>query len=375
MRSGVSRVAEKLETGLRRRGHQVDILSLSDIPRWEFGEFRFSSMPFKLPGLRERFTDYDLIHLHGPVPTFSDVFLLAGLRGLGKNRPRLVYTYHAPIYLHQLWLKPFLWAYNALQEPLAALADHVIASSQSYGKRLARYVPSHKLTVIPWGVDFSVFHSSPLKRQPFTVIYLGQMRPYKGLPVLLHAMKNLENIRLWVIGDGHSADQFRKLARDLELPNVTFWGRLPDQQMVRLIQQAHVMVLPSITASEAFGIVLLEGMAAGLVPVASHLPGVADLVGTEGFTFPPGDVRALSDIIERLRDDVPLREHLARLAQAKARLFSWERVVYAYERIYLDSLGQRGAEVILPEPLPLPVTGQLPDFDAISVQVGYESYE
>ena len=104
--------------------------------------------------------------------------------------------------------------------------------------------------------------------------------------------------------------------------------------MIELIKQTHVIVLPSVTRSEAFGIVSLEGMAAGQVPVACHLPGVADLVGNEGYTFPPGNDRALRDILIRLKDDTQLRNHLAGLAQAKARLYPWERTIFGYERIY-----------------------------------------
>jgi rhamnosyl/mannosyltransferase len=162
------------------------------------------------------------------------------------------------------------------------------------------------------------------------------MRPYKGLPVLLQAVQDMEDTRVWVIGDGHSARDYHGIAASLNIPDITFWGRLPDEDMIALLKQAHVIVLPSVTRSEAFGIALLEGMAAGLVPVASHLPGVADVVGNEGMTFPPGDVRALNQLLIRLREDPSLRLHLAQLAQAKARLYSWERTVFEYERILLN---------------------------------------
>jgi len=327
-------MAGKLQQGLTRCGHQVDILSLQDVPRLEWGEIRLSSMPLRLKKLKPRFEEYDLIHLHGPVPTFSDVFLLNGLRGMGPDRPRLVYTHHAPIDLRTFPLQLLTWPYNALQERMARLADHVIVSTPAYGDRLARHVPPEKLSVIPWGVDYDHFFAPPEKQDPFTVVYLGQIRPYKGLPVLLKACAGLNDVRLWVIGDGHFADDCRRQAAALHLSNVTFWGPLSDAEMIARLKQAHAIVLPSVTRSEAFGIALLEGMAAGAVPVASHLPGVADVVGNEGFTFPVGSARGLREILTRLRDDVPLRLHLAELAQAKARLYSWERVIFGYERVF-----------------------------------------
>jgi len=350
VKSGVARVADKLSRGLDGCGHRVDILSLQAIPRLEWGEVRLSSMPIKLPRLKRRFRAYDLIHLHGPVPTFSDVFLLSGLRGLGPERPRLVYTHHAPVDLRHGLFLPLTWLYNAVQERLARLADHVVVTSPTYGQRLARHVPAEKLSVIPWGVDYEHFAAPVEKEGPFTVLFLGQIRPYKGLPVLLEACAGLANVRLWVIGDGHCADRCRRQANELGLSNATFWGPLPDAEMIRRVKEAHVIVLPSLTRSEAFGIALLEGMAAGCVPVASHLPGVADVVGNEGFTFPPGNVQALREVLIRLRDNPAMRSHLASLAQAKARLYSWERTVFAYEQLFQRVVtGVQGQESREPE--------------------------
>lgn len=353
IRSGVARVADKLSRGLLGRGHEVDILSLHDIPRYEWGEVRLSSMPLKLPGLRERFRSYDLIHLHGPVPTFSDVFLLWGLRGLGRARPKLVYTYHAPVDLRGFPMGLVTPIYNALQERLARLADHVVTMTPAYRQRLTRFVPSEKLSVVPWGVDYERFFAPVEKPGPLTVVYLGQIRPYKGLPVLLNAAAGLEATRLWVIGNGHYTETCRRIASGLDLPDITFWGSLPDEEMIALLKQAHVLVLPSVTRSEAFGIALLEGMAAGNVPVASHLPGVAGLVGNEGFTFPAGDVRALREILTRVRDDTALRSHLASLAQAKAWLYSWERTVFEYERVFQRLVTQ-------PHTTSVPMSAEIP---------------
>jgi glycosyltransferase involved in cell wall biosynthesis len=173
-------VAEKLSSGLTDRGYEVDILSVRDIPRYERGEVRLSSMPLKLHSLKEKFRSYDLIHLHGPVPTFSDVFLAWGLRGLGQSRPKLVYTYHAPVDLRGFPMRVLTSAYNALQERLARLADHVVVMTPAYRQRLAPHVPANRLSVIPWGVDYERFFAPVEKPGPFTVVYLGQIRPYKG---------------------------------------------------------------------------------------------------------------------------------------------------------------------------------------------------
>jgi glycosyltransferase involved in cell wall biosynthesis len=337
IKSGVARVAEQLCLGLKAYGYQVDLLSANEIPRFERGEFRLSSMPVELLRLRRQLLKYDLIHLHGPVPTFSDVFLLLGLKILGANRPRLVFTYHAPIEFKSTILSPMLWSYNRLQERIARQADHVVVTTASYANRLVKNVPAEKLSVIPWGVDFERYAAPVEKKDPFTIVYLGQIRPYKGLPILLKAFSGLSNMRLWVIGDGHYRRACQKMAETNHLPEVRFWGALPDCQMIQLLQQAHVIVLPSVTSSESFGIVLSrDGSRAG--SNCLHLPGVADVIGNEGFTFKPGDYEALRAILNRLRDDSALRSHLATLAQAKARLYPWSRVIFGYDRIYRQLL-------------------------------------
>ncbi|MFW5941093.1 MAG: glycosyltransferase family 4 protein [bacterium] len=342
IKSGIARVADRLSNGLAASGHQVDILSLNDVPRWEWGEIRLSSMPLRINAIRKRLRNYDLIHLHGPVPTFSDVFLLGAL---SRQRPPLVYTHHAPIDLRHFPYRLFAPPYNAVQERLARLADHVVVTTPTYGQCLSRHVPPEKLSVIPWGVDYDHFAAPIQKEGPFTVLFLGQIRPYKGLPVLLNAFRGVDNARLWIVGDGHRARASYRLAQELGLRNVTFWGRLPDVEMIERLRQAHVLVLPSVTRSEAFGLALLEGMAAGCVPVASHLPGVADVVGNEGFTFPAGNQYALHEILTRLGNDETLRQHHAELAQARARLYPWERVVFGYERIFTRLAAHAGATV------------------------------
>lgn len=356
IKSGVSRVADEMSRGLRARGFHVDTLSLMDVPRFERGEIRISSMPLRLKTIRKQAQQYDIINLHGPVPSFSDVFLLSGLQGLGEQRPYMIYTHHAPIDLKIPILTPFIRLYNNLQERLANFADHVVVSTPSYSQKLSRYVPASKLSVIPWGVNFDRYQESEKKEDDFTILYLGQIRPYKGLPVLLNAASELHGANVWIVGDGHYADTCRRQANRLGLKNITFWGNIPDKDTISLMKKAHAIVLPSVTKSEAFGIALLEGMAAGLVPVASHLPGVSDLIGNEGFTFQRGNSKDLHSILTRLRDDRALRVHMADLARKKARLYSWERSVFGYERIITNLLRQNPKQSVKPVQAEMPTT-------------------
>ena len=125
------------------------------------------------------------------------------------------------------------------------------------------------------------------------VLFVGQMRQYKGVETLLAAVAGQDWLELTLVGRGPELDKYQRLARRLSATNVRFTGRLPDPELSAQYQANDVIVLPSVTRAEAFGLVLLEGMASGCVPVASDLPGVRDVAGPTGLVVRPGDVEAL----------------------------------------------------------------------------------
>src|SRR2546430_174021 len=126
--SGVSRCVEKLSTGLRERGQDVDVISAVDIPRFTVGEYRFSSFVAHWPRIAARLSQYDVVNLHGPVPTMSDAFLFLS-RGRSRG-PRLVYTHHSAIEIRGLTAA--CRAYDALHRALTRKADLTIATSRHY---------------------------------------------------------------------------------------------------------------------------------------------------------------------------------------------------------------------------------------------------
>jgi rhamnosyl/mannosyltransferase len=331
IRSGVSRVCEQINSRLRAAGHVVDTISVNDIPRLELGEVRLSSMLWKGIGqVLLRVKDYDLIHIHGPVPTFSDVALLLAALGRAYGGPRIAYTHHCEIELpgKELICAP----YNAFHRALTRLADHIIVSTPGYAQSFQQVLPEEKVSIIPWGVDT---HAQPAaKPDGFNILFVGQLRPYKGLDVLLRAFQQLEHAKLTIIGSGHHADEYQALAQRLGLQNVHFLGKASEEAMKQAYNEAHTLVLPSLTRAEAFGIVLLEGMSAGCVPIASELPGLTDVVGDVGYTFPPDDHMALAAVLRKLQQDRFSREQLALAARHWSEQFSWEHAARAYQDVF-----------------------------------------
>ncbi len=323
VRGGIARVVGYLRDGFEARGHHVDILAYPQLGRINFGEVRFSSLALKLPELFHTFKEYDVIHVHGATPTISDVMLL--FTRLYKVRPVIIYTHHMDLDFGPV--KFFSKVYNFMHRQCAAQADAVIAGTWDN-------LPSHndRSSVIPFGIDLERFSAREQKDEQFTVLFTGQFRPYKGIRVLLKAMSLLSGVRLLIAGHGPEEQIYRSLAEELNV-EVEFHVGLNDAQVRKLYQRAHVIVLPSVSRLEAFGLTLVEGMATGCIPVASDLPGVRDVVGKTGFTFPIGDAKRLAEIFSSLRDDRAQVERMSANAYIRSSEFDQDRTVYEYERL------------------------------------------
>lgn len=332
--SGIARVAGELTERLRARGVHVDVLSANEIPRWTFGEWRFSSLALRWPKIQAMLSSYDILHVHGSVPTFSDLGLLLGRLGLSFSRPKtaIVYTHHSDIDIAGLELPTAI--YNRVHTRILWLADHVVASTPTYASLLEDCLGQGRVSAVRFGVDAERFQSKINKSRRFSVLFVGQLRPYKGVDVLLRAWQYVDNADLHILGDGHQRPHLEAMSARLKLHSVHFHGAVSDRQLKKFYARSHVLVLPSIRKAEAFGLVLLEGMAAGCVPVATNLPGVADVVSMSGFTFPLGDSTSLAELLISLRDNNQVRRDLSMLATARSLATDWEYTAEAYLGIY-----------------------------------------
>jgi len=104
-----------------------------------------------------------------------------------------------------------------------------------------------------------------------------------------------------VVGEGDLKKDYEDLAQELKISERTvFVGNVGLENLVRFYNLADVFVLPSISSSEAFGLVLLEAGACAKPILVSDLPGPRTLVkeGTNGFLIKPGDVNDLAEKIK-----------------------------------------------------------------------------
>jgi len=230
-----------------------------------------------------------------------------------------------------------------------AAAEENIASSPV----LSRY--KDRCTVIPYGIDLRAFELTDTERVVVeqrraaagegTVLFVGVLRPYKGVDVLLRAMARVK-AKLVVVGRGPNRLELAGLAARLGISNrVSFLGEVSESERRILLHSCDVFVLPSIDNREAFGIAQLEAMACGRPVIASDLPTGVRFVNKNqmtGLLVPPGDSDALAAALQRLLGDERLRQTLGNAAKRRAELeFSADRMVRRVQQVYEEVLGGR----------------------------------
>jgi rhamnosyl/mannosyltransferase len=183
------------------------------------------------------------------------------------------------------------------------------------------------------------------------VLYVGRIErssAWKGIATLLDAMATVvaarPGVRLRMVGAGDAVEQHLDHASRLGIRDlVDFTGPLAGQDLARAYSDASVLVLPSETEAEAFGMVLIEALACGTAVVGTAVGGpphvIADTAG--GLVVPPRDPAALAAALMELLDDDARRSGLARRGrEAVLARYTWSTVVDSYEAI-IDQVSGR----------------------------------
>jgi glycogen synthase len=169
-----------------------------------------------------------------------------------------------------------------------------------------------------------IFRELPGIERTGELIFLGRLVSDKGVDILLDALALLAGRglrpRLTLVGDGPERPALAAQAARLGLDGqIEFLGTRTDKELAELLHRHRILVVPS-RYNEPFGIVVLEGIACGCLPVVSSGGGLPEAVGPCGLTFPNGDAAALASVLEPLlRDPEAGRELLRRAPEHLAR--------------------------------------------------------
>lgn len=188
---------------------------------------------------------------------------------------------------------------------------------------------------------------------PVRVVYIGQLYPWKGVDVLVEAMRDLEDVELVVVGGlppEPDLDRLKKLASAHSVAGrVKFRGFVPPPELAGERAKADLFVVPLLDSTTArlftSPLKLFEAMASRRPLVASNLPSIREVLTHEvnGLLVAPGDPVALASAIRRIRDDPSLSRRLAARAFEDVRAYGWDRRA---ERLigFLSGLTPEGSE-------------------------------
>lgn len=299
--------------------------------------------PFELLRVLRGFRP-DLLHLHLPNPSAFAALLLPSARRL----PWVVH-WHAdvPPDAPDWRLRAAYRAYRPFEQAVLSRAQAIIATSQPYLDASIALAPWRaKTRVVPLGIGPAPL-ASATENWPapsgVRLLAVGRLSRYKGFDVLLAALARTVDASLLLVGAGECERELRAQALALGLQErVGFAGALDDDRLAAAYASADAFVLPSLDRGEAFGLVLLEAMRAGLPVVASAVPGsgigfVVD-EGASGLLVPPGDAVALADALARLGDP-GLRTRLGEAAFDRwSGSFTLEREADLVQAIYRDCI-------------------------------------
>jgi rhamnosyl/mannosyltransferase len=289
--------------------------------------------------------DYDVVHLHTPHPMGMLAYLLS-------RKPRhhlLVVTHHSDI-VRQARLRAVL---APLFDSVMTRAGVIISGSKRYVETSSELAPHRaKVRIIPFGLELSKLPFLPRQSAgarelraryagPITFA-LGRLIYYKGFQVLIDAFARVPGTLL-LGGEGPLRPALEEQAERRGLRNrIRFVGAIPEAELAAYYGAADVFVLPSIARSEAFGIVQIEALAAG-VPVVntaldSGVPEVS-LDGVTGFTVPADDPHALAAAMNRVLGDPETAIRLSGAARSRAmREYDADRMVDSTVAAYREAL-------------------------------------
>ncbi|ABO46497.1 glycosyltransferase family 4 protein [Francisella tularensis] len=315
----------------------------------------------------------DIIHYHFPYP-YADL-----LQTICRLKKPYIVTYHSDI----IKQKRLMMLYKPLMKRFLNGAKYILPTSPNYleTSETLREIKVPK-KVIPMSLNKSDYNideenykywqqklnfrdtrlreydnsivitnsdpESPLYNQNYShwknnigfekfFIYIGALRYYKGLDVLIDAMQG-QDYPLVIVSDGNQKELLEQKVKQNNLQNVKFVGALDDKDKISLLKLSYALVLPSNIRTEAFGLVLLEASMFAKPMITCEIGTGTTFVNINkqtGLVAKPNDSQDLAKKLKELWQDEQKAQEYG--ANAKARfddIFSLDKMVVSYKSVY-----------------------------------------
>src|SRR5450432_664134 len=356
-------VATELGLELAMRGHEVHFITYANPIRLDTGaanihyhEVEVSNYPlFQYPPyslalasrMAEVAEDYalDLLHVHYAIPHSISAMLAQQMMAPKRRLPFITTLHGTDITLVGADPSYFPITKFSIEKSdgISSISDYLKGETQRI------FGVTNEIRVIKNFVNCDLYHPDNAKTGAAAyapggeklLIHLSNFRPVKRV---LDCIRILAEVRksvpahLLMVGDGPERGPAEHLARTLKVErHVSFMGK--QNHVERLIPLAHVLLMPS--ELESFGLVALEAMACGVVPVVTRVGGVPELVthGEDGYLEEVGDIAGQTARVAALLMDDDLQYRMAKAGRWNAaERFCTDKIIPQYEKYYDDVL-------------------------------------
>jgi glycosyltransferase involved in cell wall biosynthesis len=353
---GVTRVIYTMIDGARERGHRVMAITstLPDPPDRIIPMVQVPSIALPLQKVyRVAFPCYqtfakqlrdfqpDILHINSPCP----LGFVAEVYARDFNIP-IVATYHThfPAYTKYYKLEGLEELAWKIMKKFYNNVDRTFVPALPILEELAEH-DLHGLHYLPNGVDLGLFnpkHRSEEWRNSIAgetdtpiILFVSRLVWEKDLADLAGMYNILRNKRndftMVIVGEGQARSEFEAM-----MPEAKFLGFQSGETLARSYASSDIFVFPSTT--ETFGLVTVEAMASGTVPVAARIGGAMGIIqeGTSGLFSQPHDPAGMAHQVELLLDYPDQRAAMAAGARHRAQDFGWTRILDRLFEHYAD---------------------------------------
>lgn len=279
--------------------------------------------------LKILFSDVDVVHFHAEGPSA----MIPIIKFFSKKK--IIATIHGLDWKRDKWGTGFASRYIKFGEKMVAkYADEIIVLSDGV-KKYFEETYNRDTHFIPNGVSRPEVLSSNIIGSKYSLkkddyfLFLGRIVPEKGIHYLIDAYNQISTNKKLVIAGGASDtdsyyEEVKRKAQNNK--NIIFTGFVQDQELDELYSNAYVYVLPS--DLEGMPLSLLEAMSYGNCCLTSDIEECVTVMEDCGITFKKGEIQDLSQVLQRLNDNVNLvKKTKSESTQFILKKYNWDDIV------------------------------------------------
>jgi glycosyltransferase involved in cell wall biosynthesis len=218
-------------------------------------------------------------------------FSLKALPTVLANRKQFVIVHHTSPSAH--------FSRNDLRERLKRLI--YIRSINVFVSQNLKSLTGLEGFVIHNGTDFPINPNIRSEGRPKDFVYVGRLVPDKGVATAIKAFAQLlehnSNLNFQIVGSGNMEEELSQLAHSLGIAGkVQFLGDLDKIEVIAILREHKFLVLPS-EWQEPFGLVTIEALTQGCIPVVAKIGGILEACGHCCITFESGNIQDLFQVL------------------------------------------------------------------------------